>query len=291
MNDSASVKNAHHSASVKNAHRRTAAESLVPALRDMLVLFALTGGVWLVHVYGRTLPTTALAALWAAITLLISAGLVRRARMRRGAFLAAYVSTASPLARWLRGGFLLAARWLIVAAALSLVLLIALLRLDAPGEWIVLIGTVPVVVLAYRLVGYALSRHLRREYLPELTWRITAASVGALMLAALVAIAFYRPYPDFAGVSLERAVWHYVNAEHARSGAAETLLQLAAAKDALRLWLAQQLMPQPGTSLVQALGWLIVFAEESVFVWSYLLLAGGVLVGFDARDRSSEETR
>jgi hypothetical protein len=54
----------------------------------------------------------------------------------------------------------------------------------------------------------------------------------------------------------------------------------------LRLWLAQQLMPQPGASLGQALGWLAVLAEEVLFVWSYLLLCSGVLLGATRRDDS-----
>jgi hypothetical protein len=251
---------------------------LLPALRDTLVLLALTGAVWLVHLFGRTLPTAALAAFWGLLTMIVAAGLFRRARIRRGAFLAAYLRAASPFVRMLRGGWLMAARWLLIGAALSLVLMVALIRLDEAGEWIVLIASAPVLVAVHRLVRRIFAAHVRADYLPELVWRVASRSVGVLMVAALVALAFYRPYPDLEGVSLERAVWHYVNAEHARSAPAEILLQAAAAKDALRLWLAQQLMPQPGTSLAQALGWLVVLAEEALFVWSYLMLAGGVLL-------------
>jgi hypothetical protein len=276
---------------MQHAEMRGPRGALLPALRDTLALLVLTAAVWLVHVYGRTLPTAVLAALWAALTLIMTAGLFRRARIRRGAFLAAYISAASPLARLLRGGWIMATRWLVIAAALSLVLMIALIRLDAAAEWVVLIASAPALVLVHGFVRRMFAAHVRTEYLPELAWRVTAVTVGSLMLAALAAVAFYRPYPDLGGVSLERAVWHYVNEEHARSPVVQVLLQAAAAKDGLRLWLAQQLMPQPGTSLVQALGWLVVLAEESLFVWSYLLLGSGVLLGLDANDGSSGKKR
>ena len=44
-------------------------------------------------------------------------------------------------------------------------------------------------------------------------------------------------------------------------------------------------MPAPGTSLAQALGWLLVLAEEALFVWSYLLTCNGVLIGMKRNDR------
>lgn len=253
------------------------AASLRSALRDMLALLALTGAVWLVHIYGRRWPTAVVVLVWAALTALIAFALLRRARIRRAAFLAAYVHTGSPLARIFRGGWLMAARTLVLGAVLALLLGIALLRLE-PAEWLVLLGAVPVVVLARTVATHALAPHTSSGYLAELTWRITIPAVGTVLVAALAALSFHHAHPALGGVSLEQAVWHFVDAEHARSAAVEVLLQLAAAKDGLRLWLAQQLMPAPGTSLAQAFGWLILLAEESLFVWSYLLPCSAVLM-------------
>jgi len=261
---------------------------LPPALRDMLALFALTAAVWLVHVYGRLLPTAALAAVWAVIAILIAAALFRRARIRRAVFLAAYFHGESRLGRRLRGGWLMAARQALLAAVLALLLAVALIRLDEREAWAVLVGSVPILVLMHGLLRRALAPHASPAYLPELAWRVTLTAAGTLMLAALVLLAFHRPYPELGAVSLDRAVWHLVGQERARSEWAQNLLQMAAAKDALRLWLAQQLMPQPGTSLAQALGWLIVLAEEAVFVWSYLLLCSAVLIGTSRNDRGRD---
>lgn len=249
----------------------------------MLALLGLTAAVWLVHLYGRVLPTTALAAAWAALTALMTLGLLRRARVRRAAFLASYFRTSSPLARRLRGGVVMLAREALVSAALALLLIVAIVRLREPEAWIVLVSAAPVVVLLRGLLGRALAPHVSEAYLPELAWRVTLAVVGALMLTSLVLLAFQRSYPELGGVSLERAVWHFVDQERSRSAAAEVLLQMAAAKDALRLWLAQQLVPEPGVSLAQGLGWVIVLAEEALFVWSYLSLCSAALLGSRSR--------
>lgn len=256
------------------------------ALRDGFVLIALAALLWALHLYGRTLPTAALAAAWAALTTVIATGMFRRARIRRRAFLAAYLRAGSPLERRLRGGWLMAARSVTLAAGLGLVLTVALLRVDGPPVWVVLVGALPLLVLTRALLGRALAAHANERYRPELVWRVSLLGVGSLMVAMLAVLAFHQPQPDLGGVSLESAVWHLVDQERARSEPAQILLQMAAAKDALRLWLAQQLMPEPGASFLQALGWLLVLAEEGLFVWSYLLLCSAVLIGVKSDDRT-----
>jgi hypothetical protein len=252
-----------------------------------LLLLAVTAGLWLFHIYARTLPTAALAFLWSMLTLLIASGLLRRARIRRRAFLSAWIAPASPLQHWLRGGWLLWLRQLPLAVLLALILLVSLVRLQGPETWYILLGAIPVLVLAEALAGRILSAHASGIYLPELCRRLALPATGAIVCVLLVSLAFHRPYPDLAEVSLERAVWHFVDREHARSDAALLLMQMAAAKDALRLWLAQQLMPDPGISLAQMIGWLLLFAEEALFCWSYLLVLTAVLPGVSAHDRSA----
>jgi hypothetical protein len=254
-------------------------------LRDGAGLTAAIAFAWAFHLFARTLPTAGLAVVWGVFTLAIAAGLFWRARIRRRAFLRAYVIPASPLARWLRGGWLLALRQLLLAGMLALLLAVALIR-TPPPVWLVLLAGVPVLALMQALVRRALNDHVNAGYLPELSWRICIFVVGIAMFAAVTALAVHRSYPDFSMVTLERAVWHLADQETARSDAALTLLQMAAAKDGARLWLAQQLMPAPGVSLVQLAGWLVVVAEQALFVWSYLLMCNGILIGVNARDRA-----
>ena len=257
-------------------------------LRPVLVLLALTAALWTLHVFGRTLPTAVLAIACAATAALLAIALYRRARIRRAAFLAAWFRRGSVLERRLRGGWLMAFRSALIGTAIAPLLLVALFRLDAKG-WAVLVAAIPVLVAGHWAVRRLLSAHASAAYLPELAWRCTAAIVGTVMVGVLLALAYYRAYPELGAATLEQAVWHMVSAEKARSGAAETLLQLAAAKDGLRLWIAQQLMPQPGASLGQALGWLAVLAEEVLFVWSYLLLCSGLLPGATRFDGTTSD--
>lgn len=254
--------------------------------RDTLLLLLATALLWALHLYGRWLPTPALAAAWAILTLLIGNGLFWRSRIRRQAFLAVYLAPASPLQRWLRGGWLMASRQFLVAALLALLLLVALLRIRDPRVWIALVCSIPVLTGLQWALHRRLAAHVNPRYRSEFCRRLALLMVAPVLLGVLLALSFTLAYPDFTGVGLERAVWHLVDQQQARSDGARTLLQLAAAMDGVRLWLAQQLMPQPGVSLVQGLGWLLVVAEESLFVWSYLLLCHGILVGTNSDDRA-----
>lgn len=255
-------------------------------LRDMLCLLAGTALAWGFHFSARILPTPWLVVAWGLCTALIAAALLRRARIRRRAFLTVYVAAESPMQGWLRGGLPLALRPALLAAALALLLMVALARASDPRVWMALIGSVPVLAFMRGWLHGWLSAHAGPLYLPILSWRLAVLLVGAALTLLLVLLAYHQSYPDLAGVSLERAVWHLVDQEQARSSLAQVLLQLAAAKDGLRLWLAQQLMPAPATSLVQGFGWLLVLAEEGLFVWSYLLLGHGILIGAGSLDRT-----
>lgn len=256
-------------------------------LRDLLCLLGAAALAWGYHVFARVLPTAVLVGVWALFTVLIATALLQRARIRRRAFLAVYVASASPLQRWLRGGVLLVLRPAVLGGLLAMLLMVVLARLGDRQAWLALIASGPALVLLRAWWLGRLAGHAGELYLPVLSWRAAALGVGAALTVLLTWLAFQQAYPDFTGVSLERATWHMVDREQARSGLAEALLQVAAAKDGLRLWLAQQLMPAPAASLLQLLGWLLVLAEEVLFVWSYLLMSHGILIGAGTVDRAA----
>jgi hypothetical protein len=257
----------------------------LPLLRDFLSLLAAVAGLWFLHVNGRVIPTSMLAVVWLVLTVIIAGGLFWRSRLRRRALLSVYVLPGSPLFRWLRGGWLMALRQLLLGALLALVLSVALVRTSTPWVWSALIASVPVLVLVRAGAERLLARHASPAYLPELGWRLAVAITGTLLLVVVIGLALYREYPYLADVSLERAVWHLVDRELARSAPFEVLLQMAAAKDGVRLWLAQQLLPGVGSMLLRLAGWIIVLAEEALFVWSYLLMCNGIVIGVNGIDR------
>ncbi|NGX16165.1 hypothetical protein [Wenzhouxiangella sp. XN24] len=253
--------------------------------RDLFCLVAATAVAWLFHLYVRLLPTALVVACWVLLTGAITAGLFQRARLRRRALLSVYVAAGSPWQMRLRGGVLMGVGALALAGLLAMVLALGLARLEPPAAWLALAAAMPVLVGLRRILHRRLASHVAATYLPLLSWRAAALATGLVLLGVLVALAARQVYPDFSGVSLERAAWHMVDQQHARSALAQALLQGMAAFDGLRLWLAQQLMPTPGTSVLQLLGWLLVFAEGLLFVWSYLLMAYGVLTMVGTHDR------
>ncbi len=257
---------------------------MTPLSGRMLVLLVLAAAAWLVHLFGRVLPDWAVALAVLGLAAPITLGLARRGRLRCMAFRALYLQPEGWLGRRFRGGVLLNLRAGLAGIALAAILFTALVRLEEAVSWAVLVVGALATAGAFAAWQRALRSEINPRYLPETAWRLTFAVVGIGMAAALIALAFYRPYPDLGEVTLERAVWHFVDQEQARSTWAQWLLQMAGAKDGLRLWLAQQLMPQPGISAGQALGWAIVLAEEALFVWSYLSYLCPVLIGSTEND-------
>lgn len=252
---------------------------------DALALLGVTALSWAFHVYARILPTSGVLACWLLFSALAAAGLWRQGRVRRRAFLAAYVAGGSPLQRLLRGGPLMAARALLLGGVLAVALMLSLARIDDLRVWLALIAAPAALVLLRAWLHRRLRAHASPVFLPLLSWRACALVIGAGLVLLLAAFALDRAYPDFTGISLERAVWHMVDREVARSAPWEAMLQGLAAADGLRLWLGQQLMPAPAESALQLFGWLLVLGQQALFAWSYLLCGYGVLAAVGALDR------
>jgi hypothetical protein len=255
-------------------------------LVDMFILLAFAALLWVFHLYSRLLTDLVLLSIWLSFTLIITSGLVWRGRLRRRSFLAVYIAAESSLQQLLRGGLLMILSKLLLAMILAMLLIIVLIRSAQPSVWIVLIMVAPLLVLLRTGVQDVFKAHVSPIYRSEFSLRISLPLMGIPLIALLIYLSMYRSYPDFTAISLERAVWHMVEQEQARSETLLTGLQIAAASDALRLWLAQQLLPMLGVPLFQWLGWLLIFVRETVFVWSYLLLCQGVLLGVNRHVRS-----
>lgn len=246
-------------------------------LKQMLGLAALTAALWLVYLYGRVLSNSALILVWIATSMLLGLGLWRRAKSRRRVCLAAYLLPGSGAFRFLRGGLLMALGQGIVAIVMALYLLLAVLRLDTYNQWLGLLCAALILPVAAALVAGILQGHIVPSLREELSLHLALNLLAGALLIYLVWQALGVHYPDFRGASLEQAVWHAVSGEQARSPRLLTLLEMAAASDGLQAWLAQRLLPAPGSSVWQAAAWCLVFAREVLFAWSYLLLCRGAL--------------
>lgn len=247
-------------------------------LKQMLGLVVLTAALWLVYLYGRVLSSPALILVWIISSCLLSLGLWQRAKTKRRLWLAAYLLPESGAFRLLRGGLLLALGQGLVAMTMALYLVLAILRLEDYRQWLALLCA----ALALPVVAAFLARLLRAQVVAvlreELSLRLAQNLLAGALLLYLVWQSFGALYPDFRDTSLEQAVWYAVSSEQARSPLLLMLLEVAAATDALQAWLAQRLMPTPGSSVWQAAAWCLVLAREVLFVWSYLLMCRGTLV-------------
>lgn len=246
-------------------------------LKQMLGLVALTAALWLVYLYGRVLSSTVLILIWVTTSALLGLGLWQRAKTRRRVWLAAYLRPDSGAFKLLRGGVLMALGQVAVAIVMGLYLLLAILRLDTAWQWQGLLCA----ALALPVLAALLARLLRAQVVPglceELGLRFALNLLAGALLLYLIWQALNIQYPDFRDASLEQAVWFAVSNEQARSSMLLTLLEMGLAVDGLQAWLAQHLLPTPGTSFWQAAAWCIVLAREALFVWSYLLLCRGAL--------------
>ena len=247
------------------------------AFRHAFTLTVLLVGLWLVHIYLRVLPETGILLLWFGLTLLIAHGGFRRHRLRRAAFLRGHLEPASAWVRRLRGGPLMFLRHLLTGAGLAGVLLIVLARIPSNAVWAVLLAGALVLIAGEALSARLLRAHAHPRFAPALARRGALALGGLVLVALLLSVALQVRYPDLTGATLEQAVWFLVQREAARSHLLEAGLQLAAAQDALRLWLGQQWFPDGVDSLPALLGWLLILAEQAFLAIGFLLVADGLL--------------
>jgi hypothetical protein len=241
-------------------------------------LLLLMATLWLAFLYARVLPTSALIWLWLLSSAAMARGLWIRSRVRRRAWLAVYLRERGVLFRVLRGGVLMRLTCIIVGSLLSLFLLVTLLRVSEVFVWQALLVTACVLLPAQQIAYSRLQAHIHDHYLAEIAWRFAASLCGLTLLLVLAWHGYHQQYPNLLQASLDQAVWHYVDQENARSAYLLTLLQLIAALDGLSQWLAQQLLPAPVGSFMQAGAWVLLLVRESLFVWSFLIMCRGVLI-------------
>jgi len=250
-----------------------------PSFRDdMLWLLLLGFGLLGLYRFGRLLPDLAVLAVWLASTLLIALGHFLRLRIRRQAWLRAYVAPSSGLQRWLRGGALAWLLRVLLASVLAIALMVGALRLKGTEALLLLLGSLPLIAALRWGAGRVLSRHVAASYRPEAAWRVALTLTFVMLCAALLAQAWWRPGPDFTAVNVDQAAWHLALEERASSAILEQALSLAGGIEGVRWWLAQNGLPRLQWPLLELLGWLLVLLESAVFVWAWLHCCVGIML-------------
>lgn len=246
--------------------------------RHALVLVAMVVALWGYAVFAPVLTTPFVVAVWLVVAVVMASALFPRKRLRRQAWLRAYVHHNSAWQRRLRGGLLMWGWQMLKALLLSAVLVTILVRLREADLWRLMVAGVLGLVVVRSSLDRGFRHELNARYRPEFVWRLSLLLTGLGLVVALVLLAFIRPQPDFTEASLAQAVWHQVEQEAARSGVLEEGVRLLAAKEGVQFWLAQNLggLPVAGWPVVGVV-WLMVFVEQALFVTALLLLCNGVL--------------
>lgn len=266
------VNPARHEASAKLP---AASSTLSSDLLWLLLLgFALLG----LYRFGRLLPDSAVFAIWAATTMLIALGHFLRLRIRRRAWLQAYVAPSSVLQHWMRGGVLALLIRVVFAAVLAIALMVGALRLHGTQDLLLLLASLPLIAALRWGAERGLMHHVSPHYLPEAAWRVTLLLTFVILCSGLLAQAWWRPGPDFSAVTLDQAAWYLALEERASSAVLEQALALAGAIEGVRWWLAQHGLPRLQWPLLELLGWLLVLVESAVFVWAWLHCCVGVML-------------
>ncbi len=212
---------------------------------------------------------------------LVSAGLIWavlvallfwRRRMVRLAWLRVHMREKSPWTQRLRGGLLMLLGQAVLAAGLTVALLVSLSREIPPTVWLMSVLLVPVWVKAWGGLGHYLSHHVNEDLLPLTTGRVLTWGFGFLAVVALATWGLWRPVPDLGDVTLYEAVRYYAHSQHAESSLLDFLLPVNAAFEGARLWVAQHWFEgAPGLGIRLA-AWIVVLIQEWFFVWPCLLL-------------------
>lgn len=195
-----------------------------------------------------------------------------RRRLARRAWVRGHIRETSPWTQWLRGGLLMLLGQAVLAAGLTLALLVSLSREIPPTIWLLSVLLVPVWAKAWSGLVHYLSHHVNEDVLPVTIGRILTWGFGFLAVVALAIWGLWRPVPDLGDVTLYEAVRYYAYSQHAESALLDFLLPVNAAFEGARLWAAQHWFEgAPGLGIRLA-AWIVVLIQEWFFVWPCLLL-------------------
>jgi len=201
------------------------------------------------------------------------------ALLRRIGFVAHYLKSGGFLARWLvRRALLLT--WIAVKnLPVALILFTATLSLSG-AEWLVLAADLLLLLLVLGAMERLFDHEAVDLYVRPLA-RIWAHRINAAALwAALVAVNFYTPHPNYIGISLAGVV--DTAAAHVDCGCdvVATLGRVDAVGQSIAWWAAENFLSSLTGSVERHAAWLVFLATFGISLlvaWSYSRALIGVL--------------
>lgn len=238
-----------------------------------VLLHALAGmGLW--AVLPERIAGWMLIPAWLVCWQLIFTSGFEIARLRRRAWLGQYLIPGSLWAVRLRGGALMALLQQVSAALLALWLVVRL-RLLERDEWLVVLAGALVLSVVAGVLRHSFRPHVVEGYLSALVRRFSVMPVAGLMALALIGLSLGRAQPYYAEMSWAQAL-HYGLQGYGGDSVLASLERMALALDVTRYWAMQTLAGfSAGASALVVVGWVLLFALQSAFAWSFVRLLNG----------------
>ncbi|HDZ57433.1 MAG TPA: hypothetical protein ENI17_00805 [Pseudomonas xinjiangensis] len=220
---------------------------------------------------------------WIGACWLIFTGSREAALLRRRTWLDQYLLANSPWHRLLRGGALMTAWHLLLAALLSLFMLVKLLVLS-PWLWLVLLLNLPMLLVLTRALTARMRAHIKPASLPALVRRFVVPLNVALLTLVYLVVTLNLPQPDMQGQTWNEAVAVHLDAASSQLALLAFFERSYLLVDLTLQWALQNTMGDTdrngGLALV---GWSLLMLTGSAFIWAYVR----VLVGADALFRGA----
>lgn len=213
---------------------------------------------------------------WAAASWLILAGSLESARLRRRVWLDQYLLAGSTWHRLLRGGVLMTAWHLLLAALLALFMLARLLHASF-WLWLILLTQVVVVWLLGRWLEGRMRSHVKPSVLPAVTRRLLVPLAMLPLLILYLLLSLGLSQPDMTGIGWSEAVSHHLPAAQSAMALLAICERAYLLADLTLQWALQNTLGNVSDNGALALlGWSLLLLGGAAFAWAWVRMLVGV---------------
>lgn len=214
--------------------------------------------------------------LWAATSWLILAGSLESARLRRRVWLDQYLLADSGWHGLLRGGMLMTAWHLLIAALLALFMLARLLHANG-WLWLILLAQVPVIWLLGRWLDDYLRFHVKPEVRLALSRRLLVPLTMLPLLLFYLLLSLSLSQPDMTGIGWAEAVNHHLPEARSAMGLLAVCERVYLLLDLTLQWAMQNTLGSVNDSGALALlAWSLLLLGGAAFAWAWVRMLVGV---------------
>lgn len=213
---------------------------------------------------------------WAATSWLILTGSLEAARLRRRVWLDQYLLVDSGWHRLLRGGMLMTAWHLLIAALRALFMLARLLHASG-WLWLILLAQVPVVCLLSRWLNRLLRPHVKPAVRPAVARRLLVPVAMLPLLLFYLLVSLNLSQPDLTGAGWAEAVNRHLPEAQSAMALLAVVERGYLLLDLTLQWAMQNTLGGVADSGALALlAWSLLLLGGAAFAWAWVRMLVGV---------------